>query len=253
MIDELGNRMKSKYEDSFRFVLPQRTFVVVRVDGKAFHTFTRKMPKPYYQPLHDAMDAAATTLCKEMMGCRMAYGQSDEFSFVLTDFEKHESEMWFSGNLQKIVSVSSSIFTAAFNKAFGGDKTAMFDARAFIIPSRDEVFNYFIWRQQDASRNSLNMLASCHYSHKELHGMGGPEKHELLYAKGVNWNDCETAFKRGRVIRKMPRERDVTFTHKGTKEQETKTITEHMWAVDPEIPVFTRDTGYLDNLIPIND
>ncbi len=228
MKDELGRRMKLYYEDALRLVLPRRTYTVVRVDGRAFHTFTRSLTRPYNRRLMDALDYAAKHLCREMIGCRFAYGQSDEYSFLLTDFEQEDAPVWFDGNVQKIVSVAASLFTAGFNKAWDDPQVASFDARAILIPQRSEVEKYFIWRQLDASANSLNMLASTHYSHDELLGRTNAEKHELLHAKGLNWAKEATDFKRGRVVH--PVERD--------------------WQVDPEIPIFQRDRDYLEKLIP---
>jgi tRNA(His) 5'-end guanylyltransferase len=260
MEDTIGNRIKTKYEDVFRISIPQRTYAILRIDGKAFHTFTRGLEKPYCQDLANSLDTAAMALCKEMMGAQFAYGQSDEYSFLMTDFENDKSEMWFNGNIQKIASVSASIFTAHFNEMWDGpkwgSKLAMFDARLFVIPSRTEVENYFIWRQLDASRNSLNMLASCHFSHKQLHGKNSADKHEMLHSVGVNWNNCDADIKRGRVISRQPNKRIVTFTHKKTKEVITQEVEENAWVVDKNIPVFTKTrprpgAAYLDGLIPV--
>lgn len=249
-VDGIGERMK-RYEAATRLCLSPRTYTVVRVDGKAFHTFTRHMEKPYSRALMDAMDVAAKELCSQAMGCRMAYGQSDEYSFLLTDFERHETEPWFGGGVQKIASISASLFTAHFNQAMAPfPALAVFDARVFTIPSRAEVENYFIWRQQDAERNSLNMLASCYYSHKQLHGKNGADRHDMLHAKGVNWNDCPADFKRGRVVRRQQEQREVAWTHKKTGERHSAVVEAEFWAVDSEIPVFTRDRGYLAGLIP---
>jgi tRNA(His) guanylyltransferase len=253
MFDALGDRMK-RYEAAARTCLPPRTYTVIRIDGKAFHTFTKGLPKPYCRHLAEAMDAAAKAVCRQSMGCRLAYGQSDEYSFLLTDFERHESEPWFSGGVQKIASVAASIFTAHFNQAFAPyPHVAVFDARVFTIPSIGEVENYFIWRQQDAERNSLNMLASCYFSHKQLHDKGTPERHEMLYTVGVNWANEPTDFKRGRVIRKVESEQEVAWTHKKTKEVTTQMVTRSDWCVDIDIPVFTRDRSYLAGLIPVQD
>jgi tRNA(His) 5'-end guanylyltransferase len=176
------------------------------------------------------MDEDALAICAEMMGCRFAYGQCDEYSFLATDFETYQSEPWFAGNIQKSASVSASIFTAAFNSARfkqqnnQGKETnwahvkrlvsATFDSRVFVIPSRTEVENYFIWRQQDAARNSLNMLVSCHYSHKELLNASNSDRHELLRKVGVNWNEYPTDQKRGRVLLRRESARSRTFTRK---------------------------------------
>src|SRR6185437_6822825 len=153
--------------------------------------------------------------------CRFAYGQSDEYSFLLTDFEKENAPLWFDVNVQKMVSVSASLFTGYFNRAFGGDKIAAFDSRVLVISQKAEMEKYFLWRQLDASANSLNMLASAHYSHDELAGKSNTEKHEMLFAKGVNWAKQSSDFKRGRVVRRSDDGGD--------------------WETDPAIPVFNRD------------
>jgi tRNA(His) guanylyltransferase len=228
--DDLGRRMKQDYEDALRLFVPRRTYLVIRIDGRGFHTFTRKMERPYCRRLAAALDQAAVGLCGEMIGCRFAYGQSDEYSFLLTDFEKDTSALWFDGNIQKIVSVSASLFTGYFNRAFGGDQIAAFDSRVLVISQRPEVEKYFLWRQLDASANSLNMLASAHYSHEDLLGKSTPEKHEMLFAKKVNWANQPADFKRGRVVRRA--------------------ASEKAWEVDPGIPVFNRDVSYLGALIP---
>jgi len=263
MNDPKGDRIKSKFEDVFRFSLPQRTYGIVRIDGKAFHTFTRGLERPECKELADAMNTAALALAKEMMGCKLAYGQSDEYSFMFTDLDKEESEMWFSGNVQKIATVSASIFTAHFNArwrdvAGSAQKgrfgppiivPAMFDARVFVIPNRADVIEYFNWRQQDATRNSLNMLASCHFSHKDLQGKKTEDKHEMLHTKGINWNNMSIPFKRGRVVRREPNKRVVSYVHKKTKQELSKEIEEMAWIVDQKIPVFGRDKSYLEGLV----
>jgi len=230
MKDDLGKRMKQDYEYALRLVVPRRSYVVIRIDGRGFHTFTRGLERPYSCPLAEALDAAAIGLCQEMIGCRFAYGQSDEYSFLLTDFEKENAPLWFDGNVQKIVSVSASLFTAHFNRAFPSGKIAAFDSRVLVISQRAEVEKYFLWRQLDASANSLNMLASAHYAHAELAGKSNSEKHEMLFAKGVNWAKQATDFKRGRVVRR-------SAEGKG-------------WETDLAIPVFSRDVSYLKKLVP---
>jgi len=227
MKDELGDRIKRYYEDALRITLPRQTHVVLRIDGRSFHQFTRDLERPYCRPLADALDEAALALCREMTGAKFAFGQSDEYSFLLSDFETDKSPLWFDGNLQKIVSVGASVFTAAFARAFPSPKLASFDCRAMVIAQASEVEKYFIWRQLDASANSLNMLASAHYSHEELLGKSEADKHELLHAKGLNWAKESADFKRGRAIRRGE-----------TGE----------WVVDREIPIFQRDTSYLRGL-----
>lgn len=224
MKDSLGDRIKRYYEDALRIQVPRGTNLVLRIDGRSFHEFTKGMERPYCRPLADALDQAALTLAKDMMGCRFAYGQSDEYSFLLTDYENEKSPMWFDGNLQKLVSVAASVFTAAFARNFDSEKLASFDCRALVIPQASEVEKYFIWRQLDASANSLNMLASAHYSHKELLGKSEAEKHDMLHAKGLNWAKEPADFKRGRAVLR------------GASGD---------WVVDLEVPIFQQRVSYL--------
>jgi tRNA(His) guanylyltransferase len=228
--DDLGRRMKQDYEDALRLVLPRRSYIIIRIDGRGFHTFTKNLERPYSRALADALDQAALSLCQEMIGCRFAYGQSDEYSFLLTDFEKENAPLWFDGNVQKIVSVSASLFTGYFNRAFPGDGLAAFDSRVMVISRKAEVEKYFLWRQLDASANSLNMLASAHYPHAELDGKSNAEKHEMLFARDVNWAKQPADFKRGRVVRRSDDGKE--------------------WEIDLAIPVFNRDVGFLGGLIP---
>jgi tRNA(His) 5'-end guanylyltransferase len=228
MKDDLGRRLKRDYEDALRLYLPRRTFLVIRIDGRGFHQFTRGLDRPYCRPLADALDQAALALCQEMIGCRFAYGQSDEYSFLLTDFEREDAALWFDGNMQKILSVSASIFTGAFNQAFAAKQPAAFDSRVMVISQRAEVARYFLWRQLDASANSLNMLASAHFPHADLEKKSTSEKHEMLHSKGMNWAKESPDFKRGRVVK---------HTSAG-------------WEIDLAIPIFNRDESYLGALIP---
>jgi tRNA(His) 5'-end guanylyltransferase len=186
---DLGNRMKENYEHRARHYLTRRTPVIIRVDGRAFHTFTRGFKRPFDQRMIDAMIMAAECVFSEAQGCKLAYVQSDEASFVLTDYDELTTEAWFGYNKSKIESISASIMTAAFARAMRlADirRLAYFDARAFNIPEQ-EVVNYFLWRAKDWSRNSVTMLAQAHFSHAELQGKSIPNMHEMLYSIGQNW------------------------------------------------------------------
>lgn len=208
--------MKESYEFRTRFFVPRRTYTIIRLDGKAFHTYTRGLTKPFDSALSDDIDTAVINLMPHLQGAVFAYAQSDEISVLLTDFRSIDTSTWFDGNIQKMASVSASIMTAEFNKqrwkrAASDAKsplwdvdyrpTAYFDARVFTIPDRIEVMNYFIWRNQDCSRNSLSMVAQSHFSHKQLHGKSSPEMHQMLHEIGVNWaTDYSDGDKNGRII-----------------------------------------------------
>jgi len=194
--DNLGDRMK-KYESVAKYRLLDKTPVILRIDGKAFHTFTRGMSKPYDEILIEAMVLAGEYTSKEMMGFVLGYHQSDEFSFYINNTKKITSESWFDNEIQKLCSVTASLFTSNFNKILG--TKAVFDCRAFNLPESD-IPNYFIWRQRDWIRNSVHMLASSYFSHKELQGKSQPDMHQMLYEKGVNWTDLNDRLKNGTFI-----------------------------------------------------
>lgn len=244
MNDQIGNRMKSQYEDRTRFMLPRRTYTIVRIDGKAFHTFTRGCKKPFDYGLMEALDQAAIAFCEEAMGVRCGYGQSDEYSFLLTDFEINSTEAWFDGNVQKICSVAASIFTEAFPRA-----GAQFDARCFTIPDPVEVYNYFIWRQQDATRNAIQSAGHAIFSPKQMHGMDTNQIQEKLFQEcGINFNDYPSRAKRGRVIWKE------TYTMEPTPESISMASCERTrWVVDLESPIFTADRSYFAGRMRIPD
>lgn len=250
MIDSIGDRMK-KYEDAFRYHLPPRMSVVIRVDGKAFHSLTKKAVKPFDHHIEQLMNETTLFLCKEVGTVQFAYVQSDEISLFLHPYKKLTSQAWFDNTLQKMVSVSAALATAGFNEAyeqmnwtvpddclsakFGSKMPAVFDSRVFVLPEC-EVVNYFLWRQQDATRNSISMLAQSLYSNKELHKKNNKEMQEMTFQKGQNWNDIPTYRKRGRCCVKTEVNRGFDVLRKE-------------WMIDNEIPVFSQDRDYIGKYV----
>ena len=206
--DSLGDRMKG-YEKVPSSTLYSKIPVIIRLNGKAFHSLTRKFKKPFDGNFIDAMVNAAEMVAKEMQGFRAGYIQSDEASFLLTDYDSIESQPWFGNKLFKIVSVSASLMTAYFNKylnEFDKESIASFDSRAFNLP-KEEVTNLFLWRKQDWDRNSLQMYARSFFSHKELHKKNKGDIHEMLYSIGKNWaTDCSDVEKNGTFLIKDDRD-----------------------------------------------
>lgn len=250
----LGDRMKS-YEAVTKAVLPRRTYTVIRVDGRAFHSFLRHADKPFDEAVIVAMDATVAALCNEMSGSVLAYTQSDEISVLLSDFGSPGTEPWFGGMVQKVVSIAASTATVAFNGAYGinyDDATATFDARVFTIPDPVEVANYFLWRQRDCVRNSIAMAAQAHFSHRRLHGVNTDQMQELLWQeKGINWNDYPAGCKRGRVATRKTGERPVAYTDRRTN-QEVNTVAMRSWWEIEAAPHFTATMdGWLARVIPI--
>lgn len=212
------DRMKESYEVRARHYLTRRIPVIIRLDGKAFHTYTKGLNKPFDEGLIEDMQNTAIYLCEQIQGAKCAYTQSDEISLLLTDYETINTEAWFNYEVQKMTSISASLATAKFNQLrferkfnipdwnllnldylFSNFKLANFDSRVFSIP-KDDVANYFLARQFDAEKNSISMLAQSLYSHKELHSKHGGEMQEMCFQKGHNWNDLHFSKKRGSFI-----------------------------------------------------
>jgi tRNA(His) guanylyltransferase len=220
------------YELACRTALPRRMPVILRLDGKAFHTATRDCVRPFDKELMALMDRAAIEVCEEAQGAQLAYVQSDEISVLLHNYKRLQSEAWFDNEVQKLVSVSASIAAALVTMVW---KPVAFDCRAFVLPEA-EVCNYFIWRQQDATRNSIQMATRAVYSHRQVDNKNTSEMHEMLHAKGINWNDYPVGCKRGRAVIRETYEREGAQRHR--------------WVVE-DPPIFTADREYIDRHLAV--
>ena len=270
MKDPLGDRMKDFYEDRTRHKLARRTNTIIRIDGKAFHTYTKGLQRPFDQGLMEDMNKTTEYLCQNIQGAKFGYVQSDEISILITDYDDITTHAWFDGNLQKMASIAASLATAKFNQLRmarstweGSDiagyleqddienfKLAHFDARVFQIPYQEEVINYFVWRQQDATRNSISSVAQSLYSAKELHGKKTSDMQEMIFQKEINWNDYSPREKRGSVIRKVEKkfvrkETAAKITEKEVIIPESSVYTRSIWEADTETPIFSQEKGYL--------
>jgi tRNA(His) 5'-end guanylyltransferase len=216
----IEERMKM-YEQAARTMLPRRMPVIIRVDGKNFSRYTRNLPgKPFDRNFVSVMESVAISLCQEIQGAQMAYVQSDEVSVLVHGYKKFESEPWFQNQTQKIVSVAAAIAAATFTAnswrmwappGYGevspgpvvllGDciEPAYFDARAFVLPESD-VNNYFLWRQRDAIRNSIQMFTSSHFSHKDLQNKSTNEMIKMCESKGHDWRKLSPSLRNGRCV-----------------------------------------------------
>jgi len=255
--DSLGDRMKG-YEKESRVQLKAKKPVIGRLDGRAFHTFTRGLDRPWDQGLIRCMEDAAKYLCENVQGCRVAYVQSDEISILLTDWEKEETQGWFNYKVEKMASVGASLVTGAFTSSFyqefeefqkdfiSKNKIATFDARFFSIP-KDEVNNYFHWRQADAIRNSVQMLARSYFSHRECYNKNNNQLKEILLSKGVCWDDEPINHQRGSCVVKVNREEDVIFQKNG--EEHSVKVIRNKWELDRRIPLFVENKDYINSLV----
>ena len=248
--DTLGDRMKG-FENFYRTYIRMREPIIIRVDGKAFHTLSANFDKPYDYDLIHIMDNVAIALCEQIQGAVFAYVQSDEISVFVYPWLNPNSEPWFQNNINKIVSVSAGIASAHFTsemgwKLFGYEmamqpvKPVVFDSRAFTLPM-DEVNNYFIWRQKDWLRNSVQMHARSLYSQKQLNGKKLPELLQMIEDKGENWNDNCSGVRHGRGIAK-------SYDYKVVEETGESVERSH-WTVCHELPKFTEDREFISKLL----
>ena len=278
---DLNKRMK-QYEACYKTIITPRSYVIIRLDGKNFAKFTSKLEKPFDMDLSMAMNESAKELCS-YFNAKFAYTQSDEISLLITDIGGNvESQPELGNVLQKLCSLTASVATAKFNEirnmqylmdldkdmlassiegGFPVDfpKQAVFDSRVFVVPNVDEVMNVMVWRQQDATKNSISMAAHTLLGHKVCVNKSGVEKQEMMFQeKGVNWNDYPTKFKRGVVIFKETYEKEIiskgySYEMGGSGMEATKeTVTRSRWKVDLETPIFTKEKNYLKDLIPTN-
>lgn len=209
--DSLGDRMKryeaAETERRFMSLLP----IYARLDGRSFSRFTRGMERPYDEGMSNCM-IDTTKYLVEQTHASVGYTQSDEISLVWAN-DKIDSEMFFDGKVHKLTSLLAAMATAKFGQLaldIFPERTRKaiptFDARVFQLPSLTEASNAILWRVNDAVKNSISMAAQTYYSHTELHGKSGKDKHELLHAKGVNWNDYPRFFKEGTFIKRVVRQ-----------------------------------------------
>lgn len=258
-MDSLGNRMKNNYEEVFKSRLVRRMPTIIRLDGRSFHTFTKNLKKPFDHVLITAMQSTTFELCKNIQNIKLGYCQSDEISLLLCDYDNLTTEAWFDNEVQKICSISASMATLYFNQIFSAiaheyindvheawntsdeevnyadtlyaasKNGVMFDSRCFNIP-KEEVVNYFYWRQQDATRNSIQMVGQHYFTHKELKGVSCNNiQNKLLTEKDINWNDYRVVEKRGTCVKKNENNK---------------------WIIDKNIPIFKEEgREYIEELI----
>lgn len=288
--DQLGMRMKTYYEAIPKTKLMRRTPVAIRIDGKAFHTFTRGFQKPFDKVLIAAMQNTMRYLCENVQGAVLGYCQSDEITLILQDYATFTTDAWFDYEVQKMCSIAASMATMVFNKCFEKEisdycnnisrdedgcldpeqyeqwkkyiaalgKGAMFDARCFNIP-KEEVCNLIYWRQLDATRNSIQMVGQANFSQTELNGKSCNEIQDMLMTqKGINWNDFPTYLKRGSACIRMPiSEEKITEIIKpewGEPRTIEKMVRRYAWTIDLDMPILKGDgRSYVEDWIYIGE
>lgn len=277
---DLAERMKG-YEKRNRYYLQRRMPVILRLDMRAGHSFTRGFERPFDEVFIKSMQDTAKYLCENIQNCKLSYQQSDEITLLLIDYDKLNTDCFFDYRVDKLCSIAASMATMAFNKFFekyvdeyrfskwdgaskyedgtwgyiqtllnAVDKGAMFDARCFNIP-KEEVTNLVYWRQLDASRNSIQMVGQANFSHKELHKKSRNDIQDMLMTqKGINWNDFTTYQKRGSCCVKKEIENKSTGYNGEVRAIEYRTE----WVIDTEIPIFKGEgREYIDRLVFVGE
>lgn len=257
--DDLGNRMKTNYEQIPKTKLMRRCPVVVRIDMRCGHTYCKGFKRPFDDVFIKSIQDTALYLAKNVSGCVLTYQQSDEISLLLIDYKKLESQAFFDYEVQKVCSITASMATLAFSKAFRDiseryfnsiltdhqllylndedqkycdiikraiNKGAMFDSRCFNIPV-EEVTNYFYWRESDAIRNSIQMVGQANFSHKELQNKSCANIKDMLLEKGIDWDGLPIHQQRGSCCVKTS--------------ENVNGILRSKWVIDNDIPIFINE------------
>lgn len=245
MSSDLENRMRT-YEEKSHFI--KRIPVIVRIDGKSFKNFTKQEvfyineKYDFSNIIIDGLVFAANNCLESGNNAKCAYIQSDEISILLTDFDYLNTEPLFNYDKEKIISYFTSVVSNSFNDYMNlfrksnsiirPIKIANFLTKAHNYPE-DDVVNYFVWRQQDAIRNSISKFCRNFYSDNEMHCKNQSNMHEMLYQKGMNWaTDLDDKFKNGVFI----------YKDKGFEENTEYKIME-------KCPIFLKERDIIQNLM----
>lgn len=256
----LSDRMKG-YEKRRKVHLEPKIPVIIRIDGRAFHTYTQGFEKPFDSAIIEAMKYTTMKLCEEVQNVRLAYSQSDEITLFLADYGSKNTQQWFGGDPDKIISLSASIATYYFNEYMNEHywskfperkKPATFDSRVYNMP-RHEVVNNFIWRQQDGIRNSISGLAQAHYTEKELNKKSTGQMLSMLADKDAHWEELETYKKRGFCVTKEYYVLNPIELNLPDHIKVPESVKRSRWVVDDDIPVFSEDKSYVDILVMIGE
>jgi tRNA(His) 5'-end guanylyltransferase len=241
--DNLGDRIKAYEDTTCGIRMLPRIPVVCRLDGKNFSRFTKGLRRPYDERLSNLMVETTKYLVKET-NANCGYTQSDEITLVWYS-DSYESKIYFDGRLFKMISDLAAMASVFFNRElpkYLPEKTHLmprFDCRVFNVPTIQEAANSFLWREIDCTKNSISMAAQHYYSHNELNGKNGSEKQEMLFQKGINWNDYPSYFKRGTYIQ---RKRQLT---KFTTEELEKLPLKHKARLNPDLEI---ERWYIEKL-----
>ena len=237
--DSFGDRMKF-YEKRNSIDLITKQPIIIRLDGKSFHTFTKGLEKPFSINLTIALNYATKKLIENIDNIKFAYLQSDEISLLLCDWDKDSTEPYCKNTKSKLESLSASIFTYYFNEKFKelypeNNKIGFFDSRAFTLPFT-EVDNYFIWRQQDCIKNAISMIAYSKYSAKQLQNLSTTDRLNKLLTDGFILSNIPKFFLNGRSLYKVKKE---------LKDPQGNIYVRNVLSLDNNIPLFKENREFI--------
>lgn len=233
-------------EDENSAWLARHAYQIVRVDGRAFHTFTRHMKyeKPYDTDFMYSMDLVARRLCEEIQGAMFAYVQSDEISVLVRPCLNLKSQMWFGGQMRKWLSVSAGVASAVMTHEVG--EPAVFDSRVLSLSESSDVIRYFLWRQSDCARNAIQATAQVEVGHKKILGKDRVMQLRALESVGVDYDALPQGWRNGRVVVPVKEIGTVTYIRKDTGVTECADVERNVWKVQ-DAPFFDWDqAGFLE-------
>jgi tRNA(His) guanylyltransferase len=213
--DAAGNKCKSYESAESERRAMKGIPLLARLDGRAFHTFTKGLTRPFDPNMSMCMIETAKYLVQETVAM-VGYTQSDEITLLWHCDANSNSEYFFNGRFQKITSILSAMATAKFlglvaqHLPSKAHELPLFDCRVWQVPTLQQAAETFIWREDDATKNSITMAAGAYYAHDELEGKSSSDKHEMLFRVGVNWNDYPAFFKRGTYLQRRPYNKSLT-------------------------------------------
>ena len=235
-------------EEPWKPQLPTKQFYIIRVDGRAFHTWTRGLDKPFDSSLRDAFLKSTISLLSQVSGALCAFFYSDEISIVLTDRLSENSQVWFGGTVTKISSVSASIVTAEFNRHFDDKPVACFDARVFSVEDAKTVQRYLLYRARDCYRNGVTSIAQMYYSHNELLNKNMMERLHMLRDKGVSVEDYHPHGTLGTFVSQEQHPAEVTYVTKSGEHKVSKFMRNLWTPQNTEVPEVAFENLY-DKLV----
>lgn len=215
--DTLGNKIKDlEGIECFRKFIPNLP-IIVRADGRSFHQFTKGLARPYDTRFSSLM-VETTKYLVEQTVADLGYTQSDEISLILLNNKGEKSQPFFNGRIFKIISTISALCSVYFNKHLStyipekANKTPTFDCRSFQAANNKDIIDYLLWRETDATKNSISMASQSVFSHKSLQNLNTSEMQEKLFQeKNINWNDYPDFFKKGTYIRRFKDFRSFSY------------------------------------------